>query len=168
MGSVNFGNHFNNFSELTPKEIQLSDNAARKILNGRESLTKTEFQNTSLFNKYKDNENFIKLVDSFGTDIDAEELSFLVTVLDASKYNASGDGEEFSIMRNDGRYLQANDPDFWENVDGNIYYKPDTASGFYLDGIYGNNINSILEVTHEDFEQFKQARANANKPNMGL
>lgn len=161
MGEIHVGKHFNNFSELSKNEIQESDRTARFILNGRDSLSKTEFQNTSLFNKYKDNENFTKLVDSFGTNIDAEELSFLVTVLDASKYNAEADGEEFSLMKDDGSYVQPNDFD----LDIDIYNKLDPAPGFYLDGTYGPN---VLEVSHEDFERFKQARADANKPEMGL
>ena len=140
MGIIHSGKYYDSYANLSAKEIDISDNTAKKILQGKESISRTELLNNSLFTKYKDNENFNAIVDMFGSDIDAEELSFLVTALDASKYKNSFDQKKG--------------------------VKQD-VSGIYLDTVFSNS-DDVLKASHEDFEQFKQARANAQKPDMGL
>ena len=86
------------------------------------------------------------MIGMFGNTIDAEELSFLVTALDASKY-----GEH------------------WNGKDG-LERDSYDANGFYLDGYFPSKdgIDELLDVSREDFEAFKQARNNAKKPDVGI
>ena len=150
MAIIPMGVHYENFKALPENEIKTSDRTAQKILGDRKSITREELLRNPLFDAFKDSEKFNQLVDMFGHDVDAEELSFIVTVMDASKYEYN-----YKDLR------------FNEDQNGEKTKEP-VEQGFYLDEFFGSDISDLIDVTKQDFEDYKAARNSYQKPEMGL
>ena len=92
--------YFSDWDKISQQQIRISQNTAEQILQGKKSLKTKDLKNLPIFQNYAGNENFEKVISSFGKNVDAKELSFLITYLDASstdKLNRKANDDGFFL-----------------------------------------------------------------------
>ena len=142
MTHIQGGNYYHGFASLSEDEYKISISTAKKLLGGKEKITKEDLKKIPIFEKYAEDKNFNKMLKMFGKNIDETELSFLVTAMDASIYMYDG-GEMFDP--DDGHVINLRDCNSDEDI---------AKEGFYLDLTYSKP-GEVMEFSKKDFKDYK-------------
>lgn len=142
------GTYFRSIRDVAydSEQQELNQGTSEDILQGRKYISAESLKNTPVFNMYKDDKSFNKLlheVSDANGNVDADTIEFLGIAADASKYP--------------------------QRTSEKIYYENPGLAGFYLDGITEENGKTHFELfSTKELNEYKQAKAAAlnNSPSI--